>query len=278
VRFSELSSIKHHESEQAIAIRDAYDRPRCRYRLSRNDRRSLRLNNREDSHAANLGFRVSFGQATCETLSRVLCSDETDVSHIGDVFFLTVLDNRGAREINSGPPDLTQLKRHIRRGLTGLTYFGMIDVAHYSNLAEGVRFSGKRCLYWHFHAIVWGISESSLRARVRKLNKTRAFVPIADGFKGALVKRIRQETLPKVVQYTLKSPVNAYRVRKVETVDRDGVVKCRFRQKKGRLRPSERIRLFRILKRIPFADLAMSGGEATSVLARVKRRSLRGMV
>jgi hypothetical protein len=176
--------------------------------------------------------------------------------------------------MQSEPPDLDKLKRHIRRGLRGLTYFGMIDVAHYSNLAAGVNFTAKKCLYWHFHAVVWGISEAAMKAHVRKLNKSRFFVPIADGFKGILVKRIRQGTLPKVVQYTLKSPVNAYRVWKYEDVDTDGVVLPKFNQRKSTLRPSERIRLFNILKRMQLTDLMMSGGEARTVLAAVKRRSL----
>jgi hypothetical protein len=178
-------------------------------------------------------------------------------------------------------PDLEQFKAIMRRGLRGLSYVGMMDVAFYANLAAGVRFNGKRCLFWHVHALVWGVTEREMKKHIRRLNRSGQYLAIADGLKGALSKKVRRGTLPVVASYILKSPANAYRVWRKDRFDddgnpllnADGEILAKFKQRKGQLRHGERVRLFKLLKQVPLTELAISGGEGRAILARAKRNA-----
>jgi hypothetical protein len=220
-------------------------------------------------------------RAICDQLQSTFCSDPNSLDHNKDVFFVTLLDIQCATDVSPTMPDLEQFKAIMRRGLRGLSYLGLMDVAFYVNLAAGVRFSGKRCMFWHVHALVWGVTEGEMKKHVRRLNRSGQYLAIIDGLKGALSKKVRQGTLPVVAGYILKSPANAYRVWREDRYDddgnllinADGEVLARFRQRKGHLSPGERVRLFKILNQVPLADLAISGGEGKPILARAKRNA-----
>jgi uncharacterized protein YqfB (UPF0267 family) len=52
----------------------------------------------------------------------------------------------------------------------------------------------------------------------------------------------------------------------------DGEATCTFRQKKADFRPGERVTVFRLMQDMYLDQLAVSGGEGTGMLRRVKRR------
>ncbi|MFL6464637.1 MAG: hypothetical protein ACJ73N_09550 [Bryobacteraceae bacterium] len=180
--------------------------------------------------------------------------------------------------------DLESIKQRLRYGLRGQSYFGIVEPAYYTNLQVGVRFTEKQCVFWHVHALVWNVNERKLKARLRLLEKSGRYVAIADGLKGAHVARIKQGTLPKVVGYMLKPPSAAYRVsrrRDLELPDgspvtnADGEILARFRQGKSKLRPGERVRLFKVMAPLYLDGLVISGGEGAKLLVRAKYGALK---
>ena len=123
-----------------------------------------------------------------------------------------------------------------------------------------------------------------LKNRLRLLEQSGRYAPIADGLKGAHVKRIKQGTLPKVVGYMFKPPSAAYRVSRRRDLEQpdgspvtnaDGEVLARFRQGKSKLRPGERIKLFKVMAPLYLDGLAIAGGQGAKLLARAKHAALK---
>jgi hypothetical protein len=137
-------------------------------------------------------------------------------------------------------------------------------------------------MFWHLHALVWGISREALTALLRDLEASGRYIAIAEGFKGAHAEKITQGDLPKVVSYMLKSPSWADRLSRLEEKGPDGEVQTDIdgqpltthRQGKSELRPGERITLFHTVKNLYLDKLAVAGGEGVGLLARARRRAL----
>jgi hypothetical protein len=167
-----------------------------------------------------------------------------DASHNQPVFFVTLVDMCCATDLSANV-DLAGIKRRLRVGLRGLSYIGVVEPAFYTNLQIGVRFQGKRCLFWHVHALVWDVSRSKLQSLLRKQRAQGKFVAIAEGFKGTDTRKVKQGDLPKVLGYLLKSPSVAYRVSRQDMkqpngdwlLTDDGEVKAKFFQHKPRFGP-----------------------------------------
>jgi hypothetical protein len=137
-------------------------------------------------------------------------------------------------------------------------------------------------MFWHLHALVWGITRKALTALLCELEASGHYVAIAEGFKGAHAKRVVQGDLPKVVGYMLKSPSWAYRLSRLREKGPDGEVQTDingqaftfYMQGKSKLRPGERITLFHTMKVHYLDKLAVAGGDGVALLARAKRRAL----
>jgi hypothetical protein len=180
--------------------------------------------------------------------------------------------------------DLEFIKNRLRYGLREFSYFGMVEPAYYVNLQNGVRYAGKRCLFWHLHALVWGVARKELKKHLRKLAKAGRYVAIADGLRATHIRKIKQGGLPRHVAYLLKSPCKGYRlsVRDREDelgrpiTDADGVVSRQFRQGKEDLRHGEKIVIFHAMKHLHLDRLAVAGGDGAKLLKTAKRIALRG--
>jgi hypothetical protein len=113
--------------------------------------------------------------------------------------------------------DIRKFKRLLR--LAGLSYIGMVEPALYVNVAPGTRWSKKRAVSWHLHAICWGEIRPQMRKRIRRLNKDEVYRSIMDGQLGAHQKQIpdaylrngRRTFLTDKLRYMLKSPRMACR-------------------------------------------------------------------
>jgi len=277
--FFELSGIKQQEIDQAEATVEAFNVSRNSKAISGSDYKSLRIGNKEEHHSANTHSRLIFSESLCEELGASLCSDQVRCLQNKDVFFVTLLDVRCATQPRA-IPDLKRYKSILRRGLRGMSYVGMMDVAFYVNLVAGSNFRhGKRCFFWHLHAMVWGITLDEMKKRIHQINRSGEMRAIIRGLKGAHAKRVRTGDLPKVAAYILKSPTNAYRVSRKDRFDKDGKpmtnedgeVVAQFRQKKAQLRHGERVNLFNVRKQLLLTDLVLSGGEGCRITARAKR-------
>jgi hypothetical protein len=216
--------------------------------------------------------RIRWGELVCREISDHFNLGLGQPEPDQRLFLVTLCDRRGCTSHQEKNVDIPQFIRVLRRGLRGLSYFGMIEPALYSNVCEGTHVHGKRMVSWHGHLLAWGESKSAIRARIEGLNKEGILLPIADGLAAAHQKRISKGKLASKICYILKSPKKAYRLYKYEAITPDGEIIQRFKQKKDDLRPGERLTLFRLMKDLYLDHLALGGGEGADILRRLKRR------
>lgn len=283
--FYRNTRIEYWQSRQHSAQRRAFEESRRRHTLSRGDRELPKGRFRHDLLAVNSFSRRIWGQAISNELSRALCDGGDGATHNQDVYFVSLMDITCARspEDRLAEADLEAMKNRLRYGLRQFAYFGMVEPAYYVNLQAGVRYHRKRCLFWHLHALVWGISRKALKARLRKLVQAGRYVAIAEGLRATHSRRIKQGRLPAYVAYLLKSPSKAYRVsvrdREDEAgqaiTDVDGIVLQQFKQGKANLRHGDRIVLFHAMKHLHLDRLAIAGGDGARLLRTAKRVALK---
>ena len=152
----------------------------------------------------------------------------------------------------------------LRRGLSCI---GMIEPALYVNIAPGTRWSGKRAVSLHLHAICWGKDREQMRKRFARLNRHEVYRSIMRGRRGAHQKEIpfkfladgSRTFLADKIRYMLKSPCKAYRIYHAKNTSGDED-EISFRQIKSDLRPGDHIDLFHLMKGLYLDDLAVGEG------------------
>lgn len=285
MNFYSNTGIDYWQSRQHSALRRAFEKSRLRHTLSRGDRELPKPKFRYELLAVNSFSRRRWGEVVSGELSRFFCDSGDGSTHNQDVFFVSLMDVRCARspEDRLTAGDLEFIKNRLRYGLRGYSFVGMIEPAYYVNLQHGVRYNGKRCMFWHLHALVWGVSRKELKKRLRKLLRAGHYSAIADGLRATHIRKIKQGRLPRHVAYVLKSPCKGYRlsVRDREDefgrpiTDADGVVLRQFKQGKCDLRHGDRIVIFHAMKHLHLDKLAIAGGGGAMLLKTAKRIALR---
>ena len=269
--FYNKTRIEYWQSKEKSALRLAFQESRKRHSITSGDRERLKLGLRNDLLAVNSFSRRIWGEAVSNQLSHFFCEGGDGTKHNREVYFVSLMDVTCARapEDQLTEVDLEIIKNRLRYGLRKFSYLGMIEPAYYVNLQRGVRYNAKRCMFWHLHALVWGVSCKALEKRLRKLVIEGRYIAIADGLDPTHTCKIIQGRLPAHVAYLLKSPSKAYRVsvkdREDESgqpvTDADGVVLQQFKQGKSNLRHGDRIVLFHAMKHLYLDKLAIAGGE-----------------
>jgi hypothetical protein len=200
------------------------------------------------------------------------------------LFFVTLTDVSCTTDHDALWVDISKYKRKLQAGLRGLNYVGMVEPGLYVNVAPGTRWSNKKAVSWHLHAVCWGETRSEMKARFCRLNRDGWYLSILDSQRGADQKEIPDARLPDnrdrtfladKLRYLLKSPQKAYRIYKTERVTSDGECVPCLRQRKSELRKGDRITLFHLLKGLHFPELAAAGGEGTDIMRRIKRAAVR---
>jgi hypothetical protein len=221
--------------------------------------------------------RIRWGEMVCEEFSNHFHLGPNKPEPDQRIFLVTLCDRRCCTSHQEKEIDIPGFIRRLRRGLRGLSYFGMIEPAYYVNVCEGTHVHGKRLVSWHVHLLAWGESRSSIKTRIEGLNNKGVLLPIADGLAAAHQKCISKGKLADKFCYMLKAPKKAYRLYKWETITPDGEIVPKFKQKKDDLRPGERLTLFRLMLDMYLDQLAVAGGEGADILRRVKRRAAQGL-
>ena len=277
--FFQQTKISLHERTSESNLRRAFQEARNRHTVSRGDPGLLHSSHRHQLLAVNRYSRVCFGRAVSDQLSRFFCFPDR-VEHNQPIFLVTLVDRSCVTSVSAAAVDLEAIKIRLRYGLRGLSFFGMIEPAYYANLEQGI-YPQRRCISWHLHALVWGISQRKLRALLRALQASGRYVAVVPGLKAVDVREVQPGDLPTVVGYILKSPWSAYRVTKYVADQRgyllrdaDGKERPFYLQGKSQLRPGQRVTLFHLLKSFYLDKLSVAGGEGAPLLARAKRLAL----
>ena len=144
-------------------------------KLSELDRHRLLPARRLDLLCVNRHSRVVWGQLLCDQFSKVFCDGGNGKKHNRKILFVTLCDEDCVRAPQKlSDDDFRRIKNRLRRGLCGLSYYAVIEPAYYTNFQAGIRYGErKRCVSWHLHALVWGISKLELNQRIKKLRKKR---------------------------------------------------------------------------------------------------------
>jgi len=274
MNFFRASEIESSEYKNGQLLDEAFETARNGHTVSRVDRKLLKQRVCRELIAVNNYSRIMWGCAICNELSGFFCHDDGDVEHVQDVYLFTLVHRGWATSVSGQDIDLYKMKHRLWSALQGLSFLGMIEPALYANLEDGL-FRDKRCIFWHLHALVWGVSEGRLKKLAKSLNASGTYQAIAPGFDPADARTITQGTLPIVAGYMLKSPTNAYRVYGFNKDSNDASIAPNYKQWKDPLRPGERITLFHALKHHYLDQLALSGGEGRQLLARAKRTARR---
>lgn len=283
--FYAKTGIDRWQSLEQSALRLAFQESRKRHSITRGDRERIKLGYRHDLLAVNSFSRRIWGKALSDQISNFFCDSGHGGKHNQDIYFVSLMDVACARspEDRLTEADLEFIKNRLRYGLRGYSFLGMVEPAYYVNLQHGVRYDRKRCMFWHLHALVWGVSRRELKKRLRKLVVAGRYVSIADGLDATHSRKIKQCRLPAHVAYLVKSPCKAYRVsvrdREGEAgqpiTDADGVVLQQFKQGKSPLRHGDRIVLFHVMKHLHLDKLAVAGREGADILKTAKRNALK---
>jgi hypothetical protein len=199
------------------------------------------------------------------------------------LFFVTLTDVSCTTDHDAPWINIYDFKRKLQAGLRGLHYVGMVEPGLYVNVCPGTRWSNKKAVSWHLHAICWGQNRDEIKKRFCRLNRDGWYLSILDSQRGADQKEIPDARLPNnrdrtfladKLRYLLKSPQKAYRIYKTNRVTTDGELVPCFKQKKSELRKGDRITLFHLMKGLHFPELAAAGGEGTEMMRRIKRAAV----
>jgi hypothetical protein len=274
-------SREEHRSERALNI--AFQESWKRKTITHRDRDLLECGVRRDLCSMNRFARLLWAKAVCQEFQAFFGLDHRNHFPGQPLFFVTLTHDACCTPDDEIFVDIETFKWRLRPGLAGLSYIGMVEPALYVNVAPGTRWTSKKAVSWHLHAISWGENRQQMKDRFRRLNEDGVYRSIMDGQLGAHQKQIpprfldngNRTFLADKLRYMLKSPRKAYRIYKTERVTSDGeVVRC-FRQKKSVLRKGDQITLFHLMKDLYLDELAVGGGEGTDVLRRVKQAALR---
>jgi hypothetical protein len=262
----------------------AFSKSRKRHTITRQELELVDPCSTLDPSSVNHHARMRWNKAFCDEFEGLFDLGPNHQYPNCPLFFVTLTDVSCTTDHDSSFVDLHKFKRKLQAGLRGLNYLGMVEPGLYVNVAPGTRWSNKKAVSWHLHAICWGETRSEMKRRFKRLNRDGCYVSILRSQRGADQKEIVAGRLPKnrdrtfladKLRYLLKSPKKAYRIYKTERVTSDGECVPCFRQRKSQLRHGDRITLFHLMKGLHFPELAAAGGEGTDLMRKIKRRAVR---
>jgi hypothetical protein len=274
-------SRQEHRSESGLNI--AFQESRKRRTITHRDRDLLECNVRRDLCSMNRFARPLWAKAVCQEFQDFFGLDHRNHFPGQPLFFVTLTHDACCTPHDVNFVDIESFKRRLRKGLVGLSYIGMVEPALYVNVAPGTRWTSKKAVSWHLHAISWGENRRQMKKRFRQLNEHGMYLSIMDGQLGAHQKQIpnaylddgKRTFLADKLRYMLKSPQKAYRIYKTDRVTSGGEVVACFRQRKSELRKGDRITLFHLMKTLYLDELAVGGGDGAGMLRRIKKAAAR---
>ena len=266
------------ERSAAWKLMQAFAEARNQRKVTLRERCLTQASNAEDLNAANPFARRKWGTALWSEFSEHFNLSESQPFPEVALFWVTLVDIGCFTKHDAERINLTPMIRHLREGLNGYSYVGLMDPGYYVNIARGTNFAERRGVNWHLHLFAWGTNRKEIKSRFAGLNDSddnyRPIIPRGNGGHGAYWKQVTEGTLARQFRYMLKSPRKSYRIGRTEVCDPEGRVDFKFVQSKSELRPGERVTLFHLSKKFSLDELTVAGGEGVDL----RRRALRQLV
>lgn len=275
MQFFERTEIETFSKLAEVGLSKAMEGARNRTKVSRGDQALTGNMASRYLPAVNHRARVIWGRALADAIGGKFCPDH-GVNHNQPVYLVTLVHSDCATAISDTEPEVDRFKAHLRYGLRGCSYLGAIEPAYYSNVEVGIGATTRerRCIFWHLHVLLWGVTDHECRQLIKMLNRSGRYQPIVSEFKGAHRKLVQQGDLPAVVGYIFKPPGVAYRLWQT-TAQKYDQPTFKMHQHTSPLRPGERVNLFCAMSGLYLDQLALAGGEGVSLLATAKKQALK---
>jgi hypothetical protein len=281
--FFSTSGLLHQEYLSHKELTLSFEKSRKKHTITPKDRKLTDPSSALDLCCVNHFARLRWSRAFCREFQHFFKLRDKNPFPDQPLFFVTLTDVSCTTDHDAPWINIYDFKRRLQAGLRGLSYVGMVEPGLYVNVCPGTRWSNKKAVSWHLHAICWGQTRNEMKKRFCRLNRDGWYLSILDSQRGADQKEIPDSRLPNnrdrsfladKLRYLLKSPQKAYRIYKTNRVTCDGELVPCLRQRKSELRKGERITLFHLLKGFHFPDLAAAGGEGTDLMRRIKRAAV----
>jgi hypothetical protein len=278
-----MSGFSYQEHLSNAELHLAFEKSRKKHTITSKDRKLTDPCSALDLCCVNHFARLRWSKAFCKEFGIFFDLDDQNTFPDRPLFFVTLTDVFCTTDHDASSINIRNFKRKLQAGLRGLSYVGMVEPGLYVNVAPGTRWSNKKAVSWHLHAVCWGENRREIKKRYCRLNRDGWYLSILNSQRGADQKEILDSRLPNnrdrtfladKLRYLLKSPQKAYRIYKTKRITCDGELVPCLRQRKSNLRKGDWITLFHLLKGLHFPELAAAGGEGTDIMRRIKRRAV----
>jgi hypothetical protein len=268
------TKIKEQEEFAEIELLSAFETSHKRHLVADDDEELIASSDDLSLSAVNTNARLCWAKHLCRGLGQGFGYDEKTGQIAEMVFFVTLVDIRCATGVASEKIDLTAIKRRLRSGLRGYNYIGVIEPALYSNITlVDTNLDRQRCISWHLHALVSGISVREKRQLVRRLRASDDYIPITPAQTGVDVRKVIEGKFSGLVGYILKPPTHSYRIGIDRYHGRD-TGDTRHIQYRSKLRPGERLTLYLQMRHLTSDQMWIAGGDNRQIRSRAKRDAL----
>ncbi|UGY28870.1 hypothetical protein HU675_0020020 [Bradyrhizobium septentrionale] len=252
----------------------AFETSHKRHRVDEDDEELVMSDDIEDLSAVNTRARLCWARHLCRLLERAVGFDSKSGLIEQDVFLVSLVDIRCAKGSAEENVDLEPIKKRLRQGLRGYNYIGAIEPALYSSITWfETNFDRQRCISWHLHALVWGVSRGEIKTLVRRLRRSGDYIPITPAQLGADVRSAIQGKFSGLIGYVLKPPTHSYRIG-IDRVHERQTGEIRHKQYRSRLRPGERLTLYLQMRHLDCDQMWIAGGGARQIRSRCRRDAL----
>lgn len=225
--------------------------------------------------ANNMPARIRYARITAEHLSRFT----DDLPSQQPIFFVTLIRRDHAVPLDEAAAfDTARVTGWTHHVLRGAHYVGMVEGAYHTTLAQfGV--AGRIAISWHSHAVLWGLNEADLAARIKDANgRYHALIPELDP---AHYRLLEHDEVFGQGLYMSKGQINEYRAwpRMATAFDeRTGtfvkVFTGRYTLKKRDLRARDAVHACRAFADRTINSLAFAAGDGRGILNSIHHESL----
>jgi hypothetical protein len=134
----------------------AFEKSRKKHTITKQDLRLTDSCSVLDLCCVNHFARIRRGKAFCQEFEEFFKLDDENSFPDQPLFLVTLTDVSCTTDHDETSVKISKFKRKLQAGLRGLNYVGMVEPGLYVNVCPGTRWSGKKAVSWHLHAICWG--------------------------------------------------------------------------------------------------------------------------
>jgi hypothetical protein len=163
----------------------AFEKSRKKHTITPKDLDLMDPSSVLDLCCVNHSARLRWSKAFCKEIEKFFDLNNHNTFPDQPLFFVTLTDVSCTTDHDEPWINIYDFKRKLQAGLRGLNYVGMVEPGLYVNVCPGTRWSNKKAVSWHLHAICWGQNRWEMKKRFCRLNRDGWYLSILDSQRGA---------------------------------------------------------------------------------------------